>query len=381
MRKTMFFAALAAAVGCNTAEAVELNWKGDIRYRYESQFKDTGDLRTLDDDHSRDRHRGRVRLGVYPWINDELSAGVQLSTGSDTEPTSRNVDLTGSFKADTVYLNEYFIDFHPMALDGDVNFLLGKREVARTLNVQKDLVWDSDLTFEGATLQYGKDGDGRQKDGLSAIAGWYALEEFNGTTSNNSREEDAYLVALQAAYQGDVSDFNYNVGAGYYDFVNYDYNANANYTAGNMTGKDFNIVELFGSFGGQVTETLPWKVYSQYAFNMAGNDDVTPNIDESERDALLVGLQLGDAKVPGQWSVSGEYVSIERDAVTYLTDSDRNGKSSVNLDGWKFSTSYHVVQNLMLTANYYNFANLNNTANATTDDRNHLLQLDAVVKF
>ena len=58
-----------------------------------------------------------------------------------------------------------------MFLNGDVNIILGKRAVASTLIIQNDLVWDSDLSFEGGTLQYGKDADGKEKDGISAVAG------------------------------------------------------------------------------------------------------------------------------------------------------------------------------------------------------------------
>ncbi len=79
MRKAALIVGLAAVLGFNNAHAVDLNWKGDIRYRYQS---DLTDFPTLKNENSRDRHRARVRLGVYPWINEELAGGVQLSTGS-----------------------------------------------------------------------------------------------------------------------------------------------------------------------------------------------------------------------------------------------------------------------------------------------------------
>lgn len=81
---------LAAVLGFSSnAQAIDWNWKGDIRYRYQSQLKaDQDDV----DDHSEDRHRIRVRFGVSPWINEELSAGLQLSSGG-TDPVSRNETL------------------------------------------------------------------------------------------------------------------------------------------------------------------------------------------------------------------------------------------------------------------------------------------------
>ncbi|ABL65083.1 conserved hypothetical protein [Chlorobium phaeobacteroides DSM 266] len=383
MKKVALLVALAASMGFNNAEAVDWNWSADIRYRYESGLKET----TADGEHSRDRHRTRVRLGVYPWINEELSAGVQIATGSD-ETTSRNETFDDMFIPDSIYLNEAFIDYHPMFLQGNVNLILGKRDVAKTLIVMKDLVWDSDITLEGLTLQFGKDSGGKEKDGLNATAGYYMLNEVNGSAptaaTTGKTERDAYLVAAQLAYTGSVSDLGYKVGAAYYDYVHFDYDNNVSGDAGyvpkykpefDYTGKDFNIVELFASVGGPITETLPWKIYGQYAFNTAEQADC-PNIDDTKRDAYQIGVQIGDAKQVGQWSLGGEYVSIERDAVTILTDSDRNGGSATNLEGFKVAAVYHLVQNMTLGATYLNFKTKD-----VDDITNHLFQADVVVKF
>jgi len=371
MKKTLFFVALATALGYNNAQAVEWNWKGDIRYRYQSEMANTDSDK---DDHSRDRHRMRVRFGVEPWINEELSAGLRLSTDS-SETTSRNQTFDNGFRAKNIAFDEAFINYHPMFLNGDVNVLLGKREVAKTLFVGKDLVWDSDLTFEGATLQYGKGIDGKQKDGFGAVAGWYSVDE-------DKTENDPYLVVFQAAYKGEVSDMGFDLGVGYYDFVHFDLN---NDTAQlgfepkfDYRGKDFNIVEFFGSIGGDITETVPWKLYGQYAFNTASHDDHV-KIDDKKRDAWLLGLKIGSAKNPGQIEGSAEYVSIEKDAVSIMTDSDRNAPDSdkTNIRGFKLNATYHLVQNLTIGATYMNFKEIS----GTDEDRNHLLQADVVVKF
>ena len=393
MKKVALFVGLAAALGFTNAQAVDWNWKGDVRYRYQSDLKHTDGAQG---EHSRDRHRARVRLGVYPWINEELSSGVQISTGSATETTSRNETLDDQFLADSVYLNEYFVDYHPMAygLNGAVNVILGKRAVASDLVVVNDLVWDSDLTFEGVTLQYGKDGDGKEKDGINAAAGFYPLNERSSRTAVG--EQDAYLVAAQAAYKGEISDLNYQIGAGYYNYVNFDVKnksvaasqltvAPYTYTPAttatyspeyDYTGKDFNIVELFGSVGGQITETLPWKVTGQYAFNTAKNSARYSKIDNAKRDSYLAEIKIGDAKQVGQWSLNADYVRIEADAQTVLTDSDRNAGSATNLKGFKIGGVYHLVQNLTVGANYFNFKSID-VSNVT----NHLLMADVVVKF
>jgi hypothetical protein len=377
MKKIALLVGLAAALGFNNARAVDWNWKGDIRYRYQS---DLTDLSSGTGEHSRDRHRIRVRLGVYPWINEELSAGVQLSSGGD-ETTSRNETLDDQFLADTILLNEAFIDYHPMWLDGKVNVLLGKRSVGSTLVTVNDLVWDTDLTFEGATLQYGKDGDGKEKDGFVATAGYYFLTEDGNTNPFTIDKQDSYLFAGQLGYKTEVSDIRVMLGVGYYDYVNFNKSFAAKKPfkpAVDYTNKDFNIVEIFGGIGGQITDTLPWQITAQYAFNTASQDKWPgpTGIDNSKRDSYLAELKIGDAKQPGQWSIFGDYVRIERDALTAFTDSDRNDGSGTNLEGFKVGAVYHLVQNFTIGLTYFNFQTIG--VNST---RNHTFMADAVVKF
>jgi hypothetical protein len=377
MKKVAMIVGLAAALGFNHAEAADWNWKGDLRYRYQSDLTSNP---AATGEHSRDRYRTRVRVGVYPWINEELTGGVQLATGgAGTETTSRNETLDDQFLPDQVYLNEYFINYHPIALDGKVNILLGKRDVANTLMVVNDLVWDSDLAFEGMTLQYGKDVDGKDKEGINAIIGYYPLNELKSTTI---KEQDAYLLVGQAAYSGEVNDLTYQVGAGYYNYVHFDVDNDPSTVYSpvyDYTGKDFNIVELFGSLGGQITEKTPWKVTVQYAFNTAKNSARYFNIDNEKRTSYLAGIKIGNAKEVGQWSLGTDYVKIEQDALTVLTDSDRNMgiTKGTNLEGVKVSGVFHLVQNMTVGATYFKF----NTIDDPTLKKQHALMADVVIKF
>jgi len=153
MRKVALIVGLAAALGYNNAQAVDLTWKGDVRERWENQ-------RTLVNNKTADsssRSRTRVRLGVYSWINEELSTGVQLATGNDKvdETVSRNQSAAALFQPKNIYLNEAFIDYHPTALDGQVNIILGKRDDTAEIIRVYNLFYDSELPFEWSTVQYG----------------------------------------------------------------------------------------------------------------------------------------------------------------------------------------------------------------------------------
>ena len=385
MRKVALIVGLAAALGFNNAKAVDWNWKGDIRERWEDQ-------RTVKDNTNTDsssRSRTRVRLGVYPWINEELSAGVQLATGQDkvAETISRNQNAGDLFAPKNIYLNEAFIDYHPTALDGQVNLILGKRDCSAEIIRVNNLVYDGDLTFEGATVQYGKDADGKEKSGPIAIAGYYLLNSWSSTTLS-----DPTLFIAQAAYKGDVNDIRYMLGAGFNVYGS----VGSISTTGDkswpvdppaatyaLLNKGYRIVELFGNIGGQITETLPWSIYGQYAFNTAKTSENSA-INDNRRNAWLAGLTIGDAKQVGQWSLDAKYDYIEKDSVFPLfTDSDRKvgitSASIVNVKGFEVGLTYHLVQNLTLGARYYCYKQIDKEAayNPTL----HQLQVDALVKF
>ena len=372
MKKFIALFAFLLVSGWSTAHAVDWNWKGDVRYRYESKIK-------TDDEHSRDRHRIRVRVGVYPWITEELSAGVQLSTAGSDDPVSRNQTLGDGFTAKDINLNEAFVDYHPMFFDGEANFLFGKRAVKSTLIRVNDLVWDSDLTLEGITFQFGKDG-GKQRSGLNAVVGYYFIDELKKS------EDDPYFWAAQLAYTGQAGDLGFMLGAGYYDYVHIvderglgaiwgddddpgDAVYGNSYYGFDTYEYDYNILEIFANVGGKFDGSLPWKLYGQYAMNVA--DDV----DEDDK-GYVVGFKLGKAKKVGQWELDANYSYIEKDAVVgAYTDSDRWG-GGTDGQGFEVAGKYHLVQNMTVGLKY-----LGHEDGIDSDETLHILQADMVVKF
>lgn len=389
MKKAMLFVALAAAMGFKTADAVELTPTGDVRFRYES-LQNKYNNGTAD--FANDRWRTRVRLGVNAWINEELSAGVSLATDSDNNgdvysgAVSRNQTYSKLFNAKSIFLNEAYIDYHPMSfgLDGKVNVLLGKRDVAKTLVRVDDLFYDGDLTFEGATLQYGKAADGKEKNGLVCIAGYYFLDQTSPSTSSSgyndpSKENDPFLTVVQLAYKGEVGDYPYMIGVSDHNFRNLNhlavYDSATTSPLNNVNVPDRNLVELFGTFGGQLTEKLPWQVRGQFA-NNTSNHAVA-----GQRNAWLAGVSLGDAKQPGQWALDFNYNHLEGDSVfPFFTDSDRKvANHNSGTQGWELGATYHLVQNMTIGAKYYNYYQIFNVE--ANNPHLHTLQCDMVVKF
>lgn len=384
MKKSPLLLLLIAGTALDQAQATEWNWKGSLRYRYESSLKD----QSTATDYSRDRNRTRMQLGLYPTINDEVSAGVRLTTGSVgviKESTSRNQTYENLFTPKDVVLDEAFINYHPATLDHQLQVILGKQEVSSTLIRVNDLVWDSDISLEGVTLQSGKELGGKETAGLNLVAGYYIVDENNRATS---MVPDATMTVMQGAWSGKLNAMPFMVGAGYTAYQHLGNLKTATQTSlatdyllpANLSASAYQIVELFGKIGGNLTATLPWKIYGQFAANAASNSD-HPNIDNNRRNAYLIGMSIGKTKKPGDWSLDLNLNRIERDAVfAPFTDADRKVKSTTNIKGFEIGAKYQLAENLYLGAQYFQYTNID-TSQDLTDPTLRLLQLDTQLSF
>ena len=80
-----------AAASAPKTWADKLTFKGDLRYRYES-IQDDSKLDDGGDTYTRQRNRIRARLGAEAKIDDQMKAGLELSTGQ-SDPVSGNQSL------------------------------------------------------------------------------------------------------------------------------------------------------------------------------------------------------------------------------------------------------------------------------------------------
>jgi len=346
MKKILTLLTLLVASGWTSAEAVDWNWNGDMFYRYE--INDTEGM-----EHNRDSHRIRVRFGAYPWISEELTAGIQFATDG-SNPRSRVVVLGDGFAAEDFMLNQAYIDIHPMGygLDGKTSFTFGKRDIAESLITTNDLVWDADLTLEGISVNYNRNGK-KQLEGINAIAGYYFIDE------NSSSESDPFFWVAQLAYTGKTESLAYTLGAGYYNYQGIGGKSASivdswsdtpsfwgNSSISEAYAYDYDELELFVNVSGAFSGGLPWKLYGQYVVNVAENV-------ESDNQGYLVGATLGKTKKQGQWSLDANYSYLEKDAVLgAFTDATRF-KGGTDGKGFEVAGSYMLIQNLALSMKYF----------------------------
>ncbi|HCD36771.1 MAG TPA: hypothetical protein DEQ23_07105 [Chlorobium sp.] len=382
MKKTLIILSALAAAGWGreaaTASEIEWNWKGDALYRYESSRLD-GDSRF---DGS---HRIGLHFGAFPKINDEIKGGIEVATGA-SNPTSRLYVLGSgdAFSMSDLMLNQAYLEIRPLSygLEGNAALSAGKRDVSECLVRVNDLLWDTDVTLEGLTLQYGRNGKKLQQ-GLSATAGYYILDEAAGTANDPS------LWTAQLAWSGKSGGVDYMLGGSYYDYMNIDgvkitdwayqkpditdASTYGNSYTGNGVDKvltyDYNVLEFFANAGGKFGSGLPWKVYGQYASNIASGVD-------NNDTAYLVGGTLGKADKVGKWSFDANYCYLEKDAILGAFTDGTRFKGGTDGQGIKLTAQYQLIKDLNVALKYYNHEKVIDSGN-----RYQLWQADMLVKF
>ena len=124
-----------------------ITFKGDLRYRNET-IEDDSKLDADKDTYTRQRDRIRARLGAEAKVNDNVKAGIEMSTGQ-SDPVSGNQSLGDGFGKKEFRLNLAYVDYS-FLLDSphEVHGIAGTMKNP-FITFNDDLVWDGDLTPEG----------------------------------------------------------------------------------------------------------------------------------------------------------------------------------------------------------------------------------------
>ncbi|MFA5952443.1 MAG: putative porin [Hyphomicrobium sp.] len=232
--------------------ASRIRFSGDIRSRYQGSFFPSGNGRGTDDqvnfnaintgnpidldrvvpfgttrfpdfnfDQDRNQFRLRARLGAQADLSEGFTAGLRIATGDSASPVSTNQSLGGSggnFSKYQIWLDRAYISYHPT---DDVTLTTGRFE--NPFFSPSDLVWDTDLNFDGAVLQY-KD---EITPGFTAFASGGAFPlfntDFNFSTFRSEKlaSHDKWLYGAQGGFGAKIgSNYSFKFGAAYYDFTN-----------------------------------------------------------------------------------------------------------------------------------------------------------------
>lgn len=136
----------------------------DLRTRYEfidqqnafdgaglADHDPCGDNRAqVDDRDDSSRMRYRLRFGFTAQFPGNVEVGVRLATGGDGATTSTEQTYGDLFGSDSISIDQAYIKASPVEWG---TLWLGRHELHKAIYTT-DLVWDTDLSAEGATEQF-----------------------------------------------------------------------------------------------------------------------------------------------------------------------------------------------------------------------------------
>ena len=374
---------------------------GDIRIRAQSDsFPDGGgayfDYQAINDAGSRnaagvnatfnttedrDRARIRARLNLKAKITPGWKAAVRLATGSFTDPVSTNQTF-GNYN--TKY--RLVVDRASLAYSSETEFF--SFEAGRVKNpwFGTDLVWDSDLSFDGfvGKFKFAKTDNPLDVD-ENQLEPYLTMGAFPLTESN--RDDDKWLLGFQAGLEKQfLSQSRLHIALAYYNYLKvaaiknqlgdgttYNYTAPSFMQKGNTLfdiaqpgsssqlyglATDYDLVNATVSY--DLASFAPIHIYltADYVKNVGyelSEDAKTFNTllttgyaEESDGYQFKVDVGWPDVRQRGNWRAYLAYRHLERDAVLdAFTDSDFH-LGGTDSKGFILGGSYGLAENIWL---------------------------------
>ncbi len=189
-------------------------FSGDIRLRDEPFFggPSNGSL-------DQNRERFRLRFRVDAKLNDDFTGGFSLASGDIDNPTSTNQTVTGFYARKPIAIDTAFVDYSPHQFQG-LSLIAGKFSYPW---FNTELVWDKDLTPEGAAETWAFDLRSTPVLKKIALIGFeLPFSQVAGVSPDKSLAEDVvYGGQVQTQWQF-TPWLKFGAFTGYYDYTNAD---------------------------------------------------------------------------------------------------------------------------------------------------------------
>jgi len=338
-------------------------FKGDLRLRYQNEDKEDNGQG------SRGRGRMRLRLGVETKVADNVTAGFGLASGSG-DPRSTNQTYENVFEKKQINIDYAYAQWKPLTW---LSLMGGKFE--NPLWRPSDLLWDSDITPEGAALKI----DAPLADNVNLLfnSGFFVLSE-------SSAGKDQLMYAFQPVIKWDITrNMLVRAGAAYYMFDNVkggtpnsDWSKGTNTRDGDGTlrydydafaySAEVGFKNLFGS-------CIPYVgVFGEYV------DNPDPPRDNT---GYIYGVSFGEPKISkfADWNFEYTYRKLDKDAwLDVFPDSDFYG-GSTGVKGHRGKFAFGLSKNVSLGFAYYNSELINKSSGS--NKKEDLFQSDINFKF
>ena len=314
-----------------------VTFSGDLRLRLDDMmFEDS--LAKPD----RLRFRYRLRYGGVWTAQDWATIGFRVGSGDfrsalgDGNPNSNNQTMTHAFSKKPLYIDAAYVTLKPPGQDwisvtaGKMNNLMWQPTFI------SPVVYDPDLTPEGAVEQLNfKFGDNKQYS-IFANAAEMVLDEFSGD------KNDTYMYDGQVGFTGNfmgdakAPKLKATVVGGYFQTQNLGHMPvadNSGNTGNAVKGANYlgDFQDIYGR--GEVA----WKVCDKPFLGTPALLTLSGEMDKNLNDAYYLPgskeataytgqIQFGQAAKKGQWQIAYQYRHVEADSVfDSLTDDDFGG--------------------------------------------------------
>jgi hypothetical protein len=369
----------------------QLKLYGDARMRYEylDESPQSKSFHNVDPYANQNtRYRYRIRVGADYTFTDNFSAGFELE--SSTAGDSANQSMGNGFSKYPIQVGLIYLQWKPT----DWLTLVGGKQ--RNPLYTTDLMWDPDINPEGASETLSFHPTDKFSIGFTAGQFIYADNGENSgdsitgftngnTTSNNN---DVWMFAEQMPMQfnfdkdtfiKEVPGFLTYMGGGNTNISTSAGSAGSNGVFGGGSAVTYTnihasdglaIITAPGEFDWKTWER-PFKLYWDFALNLDGKDRIQnvylfpdgtagttalrkQNWNLGDNMAWLVGLQVGQNKKKGDWSIKGDFRQIGLAAVDpNINDSDF-ADSYLNQQGIKVQSVYNFTDFLTGSLTYFN---------------------------
>lgn len=303
----------------------------------------------------------RARLDISAKINDMTKVYTRIGTntsGRTSAITLGDSSGNGTPNKMAIGLDQAYAQIQPSE---SLKIWLGKSALPYFRTLDNEMIFDNDLTFEGAAVKLNGE-MGSMKYFVNLGSNWISKASSSypasGTgTIGNGAPADALMTGVQAGIN--VQDFvfvlsNYNFAALKGKGTVYGF-AGGNQTTSSNYANDYNLVEA--SLDYTLDIGMPLTLSYDYVMNASG-------VDSTVNTGSNVGAKLGKLKDVGSWYAMVQYRSVKPEAVVAaFADSDFGGAAAVtngspagggsNIRGFKYSAGYQLMENTALTANYW----------------------------
>lgn len=322
-----------------------LKLKGDVRLRYQTQQKEAGTVQN--------RGRVRMRVGAEAKPNEQFTVGFGLASGGDADARSTNETLGDGFAKDPIWMDYAWAEYKPttqLSMIGGKYNALGKNYLWYTT----DMLWDSDINQEGASIHY--DIPKVLLGDAFLNAGYWTLSEASADAA------DAGMFYGQAGMEyslnlGLEDPFKLKVAGTYYSKQYNDTGSVLN-NGKDAQSADNNKYDYNSVYAGSAELVYNWPAETSFPIKMAGIfGDYSNNPDpDKDNTGWAAGLKFGHPKVgaaKGDWQFKYQYVHLEKYAwIDNLPDSDRYS-GNTNVKGHELILDIGLAKNVSLGLDYY----------------------------